>query len=248
MPIRQEKEIPIGATTYKVKQLPATVGMRINLQLTKLVAGALEAISNIAEKNQIKKLIENYFGDELTVSAGKLTAALPEPVAAKLADLDGQTYADAAEFGEALKNKLDADELKAHRAEIIKATAVDAIPDLSSLLSATHELGGLIKDVVMVLDEDQIMDLMEKLINGSVIRYTPETEGRSRDWIDDRGQTAFDEHFGGNYNELLELFVFLIIFNFAESYLALKKNKVLTYITPYLAKLDQNQSQNETPN
>ena len=236
MSIRQEEEITIYGTEYKIKQLPATTGARLLIQIIKVFFTGAGSLSNILQDERVKKIIETFFTNSLLIS-DLVMEDLPADVKNKLQPLKGQTLTDVGAIKEALSLHLSKDEVEKYYLPICKKAAFSSTPEFSEILSITGHLLEFIKEVVHTLDPDEFDSLLSNLINKSIIRYRPEKEEKYKKWLNANGDFAFDDHFAGRYNEMLELFVYLILFNYAESLIMLKKNQILSWLNTYLEKL-----------
>lgn len=235
MSFRKEEEITLYGSTYKVKQLAGTTGARILLQLTRLIMKGAGSISDLLQNENVKKIIKSFFTDELKLSPDVL-AILPPEIEKKLMPLLDKVYPSSQELKTALSQYLSAQELDKYYLKIVPKAALSSTPEFSTILSASGHLLILIRDIIITIDLDEFDDLFSGLINRSVIRYQPAGQEKFIKWQTTEGY-AFDDCFAGNYNQMLELFVYLALFNYAESIIMLKKNQILSYLQPYLKKL-----------
>lgn len=244
MTIRKEQDINVHGTEYRVKHLPATIGAGLFAQISKLFFSGAGAVGDLLQDDRVKELFQKFFTSSLVISDVVLED-LPPQIKAKLQPLKGEKYPGVAEIIDALSENLSKEEVEKYYGVIAEKAAVSSNPDFSSILSVAGHLLELLKSVLHKIDPEEFAYLLASLINNSVIRYRPEGEEKFRRWINKENNYAFDDHFAGRYGELLELFVYLALFNYADSVIMLKKNQISTYIKPYL---DMLKPKAETPN
>lgn len=245
MPIRTEKDITVCGTEYRVRQLPGTTGARILLKILKVFFNGAESFADLLENTHVKEIIETFFTTSLVIN-DIVFEDLPASVKQKLKSVSGQTFPDVESLHEGLKPLLSEVELEKYYLQISRKAAFTSTPEFSQILSMTGHVLTLLKDIIHRIDEDDLDDLLTGLINNSVIRYTPASEEKTTKWLNAENNYAFDNQFAGNYNEMLELFVYLVLFNYAESFIMLKKNQILEWLKPWLDKLKPTPEQ-ETP-
>lgn len=242
MPIRKEEERNIYGTKYKIRQLPATIGARLLMRITKVFFKGAGSLSDVLQNEQVKSIIESFFTDSLVIN-DLVLEDLPPDIKAKLQPLKGQTLEDIDVVHEALLKHLSKSETKEYYPQICKKAAFSSTPEFSQILSISGHLIQLIGDIVNNVDPDEFDGLLSELINKSVIRYRPAKEEEYKKWLNNNNDYAFDDHFAGRYNEMIELFVYLILFNYAESLIMLKKNQILSYLNTWMEKLKPKEEQ-----
>ena len=236
MTLRKEEEIELYGTQYKIKQLVSTLGTRLMVRLVKLSFKGAGSLSEILKNEQVKEIVQKFFSNAIIISDVVLDD-LPPDIKAKLQPLKGMALDNIEEIELALSEYLSKDEAKKYSLQICKRGASSSTPEFSEILSFSGHLLQLIRDIILTVDPDEFDDLLSTIVNKSILRYRPANEEEYRKWLNENGDYAFDDHFSGNYNEMLELFVYLVLFNYAESFILLKKNRILSYLNIYLEKL-----------
>jgi len=235
MPIRKEESVEICGITYKVKQLAASKGAVTLVRILRLFFSGAGSLGEILQRPEIKKLISGLSSSKF-VFDNIVLSQLPDEIGIKLTGIKDQVYQNVAEVREALTPLLSSEEFEQYYAFIciIAPQAKDAAFVQISLFSHVLQL---VSDIIMKIDEIEFERLLFDLINNSMIRYRVAGKEEYIKWLTESGLSVFDEHFAGRYNEMLELFVYLIIFNYGESLIMLKKNQISTHLQPILDKI-----------
>ena len=244
MTIRKEQDIKIQGTEYRIKHLPATIGAGLFAQISKLFFSGAGAVGDLLQDNQVKEVFQKFFTSSLAIGDVVLED-LPPKIKQKLQPLKDKVFEGVAEIIEALSKHLSKEETEKYYGVIAEKAAVSSNPDFSSILSLAGHLLELLKGIIHKIDPEELSHLLGSLINNSVIRYRPEGEKEFKTWINRENNYMFDDHFSGRYGEMLELFVYLALWNYADSIIMLKKNQILTHLQPYL---DMIKPKPETPN
>lgn len=235
MPLRKEENKDIYGTEYKIKQLPATQGNRLMIRLTKLITSGAGALKDLLENPLVKKIIEEYFTESLIINEMVLSA-LPEDMSLKIKSLSGQTFKDVVELKKALDKHLSPDEVQKHHLRICQLSAQTGTPEFKDLISISGYFLALFQGIIDKVDPEEYDAIVADMINLSVQRYKPEGQEKAIQWYNSAGQFyEFDDHFAGNYHEMMELFVYLVLFNYAESLKLVKKNRIPDYLRTYLS-------------
>ncbi len=237
MTLRKEEEIEIYGTEYKVKQLTATVGTRLMIRLVKLFSKGAGSLSDILQNEQVKEIVQKFFTNEIIIN-DLVLEVLPSDIKAKLQLIKGAELPNIEAVIVTFSKYMSEDEAKKYALQVCQTSASSSTPEFSEILSFSGHLLQLLRDIILTVDPDEFDDILFNLINPSILRYRPANQDEFRKWLNDNGDYAFDEHFSGNYNEMLELFVYLILFNYAESFILLKKNRILSYLNIYLKKMN----------
>jgi len=236
MPTRKEEEVEIYGYTYKVKQLSATKGSLLLLKLSRLIFAGAGSLGELLEKPEVKKLIDSFFSNDFIIT-DEVLALLPSDVSPKLLQLKGQVFSGTDDLKAELETLLSADEMSQHFVMISMKSAVGK-DSSDSIVSISSQLLQLVRDIMINMDEDIFTSLLSNMINESVLRCRGVGKEKWDLWLHPTAQIyIFDDHFAGRYNAMLELFVFLLIFNYAESFLMLKKNQISKFLRPILDKL-----------
>jgi len=236
MTIRKEEEINVHGTEYKIKQLPGTAGARIGARLAKIFFSGAGAVGDIMQDERVKELIGQFFKSSLKITDA-VFEDLPPQIRTKLESLKNKEYSDTIELREELSELLSEDERDKY-AEIIALKAITGSNnDFSTIISGLGKFVELLKNMIHEVNPDEFEAILSDMINKSVIRYRPQGNEKFEPWINREQNYAFDDHFAGRYGEMLELFVYLALWNYAESLIMLKKNQISTYLQPYLGML-----------
>jgi hypothetical protein len=223
MALPKEEEKQIQNTIYKIKQLPASKGWLYLLKLSRLVFSGANSLSEILQRPEIQELFGNLSSNNFEITE-ELLAKLSPSIAEKLQSLKNQAYLSMDLFQNAL------------------LTMQAAIPkdEGNANISISSHILKFVSSLMLDLDAEALSIYIEEMINSSVQRYSYHRSGEGM-WVnwkhESEGIYAFDNHFAGRYNEMLELFVYLLIFNYAESFLMIKKNQIMNDLRPILDKL-----------
>lgn len=212
------------------------MGARLLIKITKIFFKGAGSLSDILQQESVKQIISKFFTGELLIDNSVLSD-LPDEIKNKLKSLIGQSFDDVVTLRDALLNFLSPDEVDKYHLIICQKAAIVSTPDFTSILSISGHVIELIQGIVDKVDPDEFDGLISEMINHSVIRYRPEKADEFKHWINKNNDYAFDEFFAGRYHEMIELFVYLVLFNYGESVVMLKKNQILAYFQPFLDKI-----------
>lgn len=235
MALPKEEEKQIQNTIYKIKQLPASKGWLYLLKLSRLVFSGANSLSEILQRPEVQELFGNISSNNFEITE-ELLAKLSPNIAEKLQGLKDQAYLSIGLFQNALLSALS-DEEFAQFSVILTMQAAVAKDEGNANISMSGHILKFVSNLILDLDAEALSAYIEEMINSSAQRYR-EGEGQWIDWKHESERIyAFDNHFAGRYNEMLELFVYLLIFNYAESFLMIKKNQIMNDLRPILDKL-----------
>ena len=235
MPIRKEKSVEIYGTTYKIKQLAASKGAITLVRILRLFFSGAGSLGEILQRPEVQELMSGMFANQFVISEAVLSQ-LPAEISVKLTNIKDQVYQNVGAVREALQPLLSPEEFE-HCYMFVCQKAAQPKDEAASMISVSSYALQLLYDIIDKIDEEKFERLLSDLINNSVIRYHVTGTEEHRKWLTESGIPVFDEHFAGRYNEMIELFVYLIIFNYAESLIMLKKNQILTHLRPILDKI-----------
>jgi hypothetical protein len=235
MAIPREEEKKIQNTLYKIKHLPASKGWLYLLKLSRLVFSGANSLSEILQRPEVQKLFGNLSSNNFEITE-KLLAKLSPNIAEKLQGLKNQVYLSIDLFQSALLSALSDEEFSQFSVMLTMQAAV-ARDESNANISISSHILQFVSSLMLDLDAEALSLYIEQMINSSVQRYR-EGEGQWTSWKHEGEKIyAFDNHFAGRYNEMLELFVYLLIFNYAESVLMIKKNQIMNDLRPILDQL-----------
>lgn len=233
---RKEEEKEFYGTTYKLKQLTGTIGARILMRLLKIFSSGANSLGELLQQPAVIQMLSMYMATNLVINDSVMDD-LPSNIKTKLHDLKGQEFTDTGGLEAVLADVLEEQEYIVYSQTIIEKAAGDSAPDLSTIVGLSGQLLKLLNEIIHNIDADEFDGLLNDIINRSVIRYRLEGSEKFQPWKNVNNDYAFDEFFAGNYHAMLELFAYLVLFNYGESLIMLKKNQILEWTAPFLDKL-----------
>lgn len=252
---RETRLVPLGTFKYSVMHLPGIKGFKMQARLLKILTPIFKAGSLSVQKEFLVKAAKMFISGEMELDEEKLKCMIGEEDLEKLKDLFGAKQT-ATELAMNLTHRLENSELVLEiLQDAVKEVEASDSQDgengmIKTIMEGIPEFAELLVDLMQSIDEEVLADFMEEIISCSVVRVTKpdNTEinfetGKKFDF------GKLDALLAGKWHELLELTIFICLYNFAVPiFLLVKKNQIASWWTDFIGTKIQKEKEESEKN